>query len=177
MLDISRCSGCHIGGGDDSERHVLAAALPSLVLIDFDAASLPAAEISCEADRADVYEVLFALAEMGGLFALAQEQQQQQQKQHQCGSSSEEEGGGFWHDLERVLVANKLGAGVHTHIMSFEAFRAQFADEMRRLVESAADEEMRVVAELVELVVARGEVGFPGEQRVRSVLGMGAGGE
>lgn len=57
MLDISRCS--------FSTNPVI---LPSLVLIDFDGATLAPNDILRAADRSSVYEFLFSLGEIGGLF-------------------------------------------------------------------------------------------------------------
>lgn len=144
MLDISRYN--------FSTNPVI---LPSLVLIDFDGAILAPGDILRATDCSSVYELLFSLGEIGGLFNHA--------------TTSQDETG-FWGELMQVLVHNKLDRDVHTCTMRFEEFCTRFEGEMARRVESGVRAEGERVKELVERIVAMGEVQFPGEEMAREVL-------
>ncbi|EUC51025.1 hypothetical protein COCMIDRAFT_80236 [Bipolaris oryzae ATCC 44560] len=147
MLDMSRCN--------FSTNPVI---LLSLVLIDFDGAILAPDDILRATDRSSVYEFLFSLGEIGGLFNHA--------------TTSQDETG-FWGELVQVLVHNKLNRSVCTCTMRFEEFCAKFEGEIVRRVESGVDAETERVKGLVERVVVMSEVEFPGEEMVKEVLELG----
>lgn len=143
MLDISHCN---------------SPTNPSLVLIDFDGATLAPSDILCAKDCSSVYEFLFSLGEIGGLFT---------------SRTTSQDATEFWGELMQVLVENKLDRSVRVCTMGFGEFCARFEGEMVKRAESGVGAERERVKELVDRVVAMSEVEFPGEERVRGFLGRG----
>ncbi|KAJ5023451.1 hypothetical protein PSV08DRAFT_364070 [Bipolaris maydis] len=134
MLDISRCN--------FSSNPVI---LPSL----------GSSDTLCAIDRSSMYEFLYSLGEISGLFTSCTILQDATE---------------FWGELMQMLVENELDRGLRTCTMGFGEFCARFEGEMVRQVESGVGAERERAKELVERVVAMREVEFPGEEWVREVL-------
>ncbi|KAI4714285.1 hypothetical protein J4E89_001735 [Alternaria sp. Ai002NY15] len=135
---------------------------PTVVLIDFDRATLDPDNMAKGADRSYTYELIYMLDNAGRA------------------SSSQEtnaledvivpkESMTWWDAFRNFLVINK-GQYLQDESASFEKFWGRFGVDIDRRLERVTGEERGRVEELVD-VVAEKEVRFPSEERIREVLG------
>ncbi|KAI4938263.1 hypothetical protein J4E85_000702 [Alternaria conjuncta] len=135
---------------------------PTIVLIDFDRATLDPDNMAKGADRSYTYELIYMLDNAG-------------RTSSQETNALEEvivpkESMTWWDAFRNFLVVNK-GQYLQDESASFAKFWERFGVDIDRRLENITEEERGRVKELVD-VVAEKEVRFPGEERIREVLGQ-----
>ncbi|KAI4624412.1 hypothetical protein J4E83_004086 [Alternaria metachromatica] len=135
--------------------------LPTVVLIDFDRATLDPDNMAEGADRSYTYELIYMLDNAGR--ASSRETNVLEDVIVRKESMT------WWDAFRNFLVINK-GQYLQDESASFTKFWGRFGADIDRWLENITGEEQRRVEELVDLV-ARKEVRFPSEERIREVLG------
>ncbi|KAI4674859.1 uncharacterized protein J4E84_010300 [Alternaria hordeiaustralica] len=135
--------------------------LPTVVLIDFDRATLDPDNMTKGADRSYTYELIYMLDNAGR--ASSQEANALEDVIVPKESMT------WWDAFRNFLVINK-GQYLQDESASFAKFWGRFGADIDRRLESITEEEQRRVKELIDMV-AKKEVRFPSEERVREVLG------
>ncbi|KAI4938774.1 uncharacterized protein J4E92_000055 [Alternaria infectoria] len=135
--------------------------LPTIVLIDFDRATLDPDNMAKGADRSYTYELIYMLDNAGR--APSQETNALEDVIVPKESMT------WWDAFRNFLVINK-GQYLQDESASFARFWGRFGADIDRRLGNVTGEEWGRVEELID-VVAKKEVRFPGEERVREVLG------
>jgi serine/threonine protein kinase len=147
MLDISEFR------QHDAHRGVWTWRLPTVVLIDFVAASLTPSEIGKMNDRAFLFELL------SGLFSLVSLDDN---------SFLSEAEVLWWDELRQCLAASSIRSR-NRAVPSFEVFRKRFGKEIEWRVEGITEAERISVGLLIENVMMR-EARFPSEEEIEQRL-------
>jgi len=135
--------------------------LPTVVLIDFDRATLDPDNMAKGADRSYTYELIYMLDNAGR--ASSQETNVLEDVLVPKESMT------WWDAFRNFLVINK-GQYLQDESASFAKFWRRFGVDIDRRLESITGEERGRVKELID-VVAKKEVRFPSEERIREVVG------
>ncbi|KAI4682439.1 uncharacterized protein J4E88_005329 [Alternaria novae-zelandiae] len=135
--------------------------LPTIVLIDFDRATLDPDNMAKGADRSYTYELIYMLDNAGR--ASSQDTNVLEDVIVPRESVT------CWDAFRNFLVINK-GQYLQDESASFAKFWGRFGADIDRRVENISEEERRRVKELIDVVTGK-EVRFPSEERVREVLG------
>ena len=135
--------------------------LPTVVVIDFDRATLDPDNMAKGADRSYTYELIYMLDNAGR--ASSQETHVLEDVIVPRESMT------WWDAFRNFLVINK-GQYLQDESASFAKFWERFGADIDRRLEGITDEERRWVKELIDMV-AKNEVRFPSEEKVREVLG------
>ncbi|KAI4705999.1 hypothetical protein J4E81_000884 [Alternaria sp. BMP 2799] len=135
--------------------------LPTVILIDFDRATLDPDNIAKGADRSYTYELIYMLDNAGR--ASSQETNVLEDVIVSKESMT------WWDAFRNFLVINK-GQYLQDESASFVKFWGRFGADIERRLKDITGEERERVEELID-VVAEKEVRFPGEERIREVLG------
>ncbi|KAG9193607.1 hypothetical protein G6011_03642 [Alternaria panax] len=134
--------------------------MPTIVLIDFNRASLNPTEREKGADHSSVYELTHMLDSTGRAIS---------QRMHAPEDSSTPKRSPTWSDVFMNFLNISKDQYLQEESSTFAQFRERFgADIDRRLVE-VTEEEVGQVQELLDMIVEK-EVRFPSEDRIREVL-------
>ena len=134
---------------------------PTVVLIDFDRATLDPDNMAKGADRSYTYELIYMLDNAGR--ASSQETNVLEDVTVPRESMT------WWDAFRNFLVINK-GQYLQDESASFAKFWGRFGADIDRRLENVTGEEWGRVEELVDMV-AKKEVRFPSEEIIREVLG------
>ena len=134
---------------------------PTIVLIDFDRATLDPDNMAKGADRSYTYELIYMLDNAGR--ASSQETNALEDVIMPKESMT------WWAAFRNFLVINK-GQYLQDESASFARFWERFGADIDRGLENITGEEQRRVQELIDMV-AKKEVRFPSDERIREVLG------
>ncbi|KAI4621296.1 uncharacterized protein J4E87_006924 [Alternaria ethzedia] len=134
---------------------------PTIVLIDFDRATLDPDNMAKGADRSYTYELIYMLDNAGR--ASSQETNVLEDVIVAKESMT------WWDAFRNFLVINK-GQYLQDESASFAKFWGRFGADIDRRLENVTGEEWRRMKELIDMVAEK-EVRFPSEERVREVLG------
>jgi serine/threonine protein kinase len=137
--------------------------MPTVVLIDFDRATLHPNDREKGIDRSFVYELIHLLDGTG------------RASSRETDSLKEDtivlEGLMTWWDVFTRFLAINKSQYLQEASSSSAQFRERFGVAIDRRLEDIADEEERQVQELLDMVVKK-EVRFPSEERIRDALGQ-----
>ena len=136
--------------------------LPTVILIDFDRATLDPDNMTKGADRSYTYELIYMLDNAGR--ASSQEMNALEDVIVPKESIT------WWDAFRNFLVINK-GQYLQDESAGFAKFWGRFGADIDRRLENITGEERGRMKELVD-VVAEKEVRFPSEERIREVLGQ-----
>ena len=134
---------------------------PTIVLVDFDRATLDPDNMAKGADRSYTYELIYMLDNAGR--ASSQETNALEDVIMPKESMT------WWAAFRNFLVINK-GQYLQDESASFARFWERFGADIDRGLENITGEEQRRVQELIDMV-AKKEVRFPSDERIREVLG------
>ncbi|KAI4638685.1 hypothetical protein J4E93_009713 [Alternaria ventricosa] len=135
---------------------------PTVVLIDFDRATLNPDNMAKGADRSYTYELVYMLDNAGRASL-------QETNTMEDAIITTKESMTWWDAFRNFLIVNK-GQYLQDEAAGFAKFWGRFGEDVDWRLGNVTGEERRRVKELVEGVMA-GEVRFPGDEEIREVLG------
>ncbi|RYN44516.1 hypothetical protein AA0114_g9932 [Alternaria tenuissima] len=135
-------------------------AMPTIVLIDFNRASLNPNEKEKGADRSFVYELIHTLDSTG---------RASPQRGHELEDTSTPKHSPTWWDVFISFLKINSSQYLQEKSSTFTRFKDQFDTEINRRLEEVTEDEVRQVQGLLDMVAEK-EVRFPSEHRIREVL-------
>jgi len=134
--------------------------MPTIVLIDFNRASLNPNEKEKGADRSFVYELIHTLDSTG---------RASPQRGHELEDTSTPKHSPTWWDVFISFLKINSSQYLQEKSSTFTRFKDQFDTEINRRLEEVTEDEVRQVQGLLDMVAEK-EVRFPSEHRIREVL-------
>lgn len=134
--------------------------MPTIVLIDFNRASLNPNEKQKGADRSFVYELIHMLDSTGRVSS---------QRAHELEDTSTPKRSSTWWDGFISFLKINKSQYLQENSLTFIEFKDQFGAEINRRLEEVTEDGMGQVQGLLDMVAEK-EVRFPSEDRIREVL-------
>ena len=134
--------------------------MPTIVLIDFNRASLNTNEKEKGADRSFVYELIRMLDSTGRASS---------QRAHELEDTSTPKRSPTWWDVFISFLKINNSQYLQEKSSTFTRFKDQFGTEINRRLKEVTEDEVRQVQGLLDMFAEK-EVRFPSEDRIREIL-------
>lgn len=134
--------------------------MPTIVLIDFNRASLNTNEKEKGADRSFVYELIRMLDSTGRASS---------QRAHELEDTSTPKRSHTWWDVFISFLKINNSQYLQEKSSTFTRFKDQFGTEINRRLKEVTEDEVRQVQGLLDMFAEK-EVRFPSEDRIREIL-------